>query len=170
MAMTRRDAIGVMGVTAVAGIAARWDALFAAQTPARPAFPRGAIIRTILKDLPPDALASGPSLFHEHLSMRYPIGVTEHFTDDLAMMVEEAKAAKADGIAAIVDGGHADMNRSVDALKRISSESGLPVIASGGYYMQRSYPADIATRTAGQIADELAKEATASRFGAFGEI
>jgi phosphotriesterase-related protein len=167
MAMTRRDAIG-LGVTAAAGLAVDWDALLSAQ--ARPVFPNGAIIRTILKDLPPDALASGPSLFHEHLSMRYPIGVTEHFTDDLAMMVEEAKAAKADGIAAIVDGGHADMNRSVDALKRISSESGLPVIASGGYYMQRSYPADIATKTADQIADQLAAEATASRFGAFGEI
>jgi phosphotriesterase-related protein len=102
--------------------------------------------------------------------MRYPLGVKEHFTDDVQMMIEEAKAAKADGIAAIVDGGHADMNRSVDALKRISSESGLPVIASGGYYMQRSYPVDIATKSADQIADELAKEAAASRFGAFGEI
>ena len=67
---------------------------------------------------------SGPSLFHEHLSMRFPLGATEHFTDDMALMIEEARAAKADGIAAIVDGGHADMDRSVDALKRISTESG----------------------------------------------
>ena len=85
-------------------------------------------------------------------------------------MIEEAKLAKADGIAAIVDGGHADMNRSVEALTRISTESGLPIIASGGYYMQRTYPADIAAKTADQIAEELAKEAAASRFGAFGEI
>ena len=62
------------------------------------------------------------------------------------------------------------MNRSVDALKRISTESGLPIIASGGYYMQRTYPAEIAAKSADQIADELAKEAAASRFGAFGEI
>lgn len=170
MTMTRRDAIGVLGVSAAAGLAGRWSGVLAAQAPPRPTFPRGAIIRTILKDMSPDDLASGPSLFHEHLSMRYPLGVTEHFTDDIAMMVEEAKAARQDGIAAIVDGGHADMNRSVDALKRISSESGLPIIASGGYYMQRSYPADIAGKSADQIADELAKEAAASRFGAFGEI
>ena len=58
--------------------------------------------------------------------------------------------AKADGIAAIVDGGHADMNRSVDALKRISTESGLPIIASGGYYMQRSYPADLSAKSVDQ--------------------
>jgi phosphotriesterase-related protein len=170
MTITRRDAIGLLGATAAAGLTGRWADALGAQAPAGPAFPRGAIIRTILKDLPPADLAAGPSLFHEHLSMRYPLGVKEHFTDDVQMMIEEAKAAKADGIAAIVDGGHADMNRSVDALKRISSESGLPVIASGGYYMQRSYPADIATKSADQIADELAKEAASSRFGAFGEI
>jgi phosphotriesterase-related protein len=133
-------------------------------------FAKGAIIRTLLRDMPPEALASGPSLFHEHLSMRYPLGVKEHFTDDVALMIEEARLAKQDGIAAIVDGGHADMNRSVDALTRISTESGLPVIASGGYYMQRSYPEGIAAKSADQLADELAKEATASRFGAFGEI
>src|SRR4029079_14010295 len=115
-------------------------------------------------------LASGPSLFHEHLSMRYPPGVTEHFTDDVAMMIEEAKATKADGVACIVDGGHADMGRSLDALKRITTESGLPIVASGGYYMQRTYPADLAAKSADQIADELVKEAAASRFGAFGEI
>lgn len=159
----------MIGAGATAGIAGRWPGVAAAQTGARQAFPKGAIIRTLLKDLPPETL-SGPCLFHEHLSMRYPIGVTEHFTDDVAMMIEEAKLAKADGIAAIVDGGHADMNRSVDALRKISTESGLPIIASGGYYMQRSYPADIATKSVDQIADELSKEAAASRFGAFGEI
>jgi len=170
MTITRRDAIGLLGVTAAAGLSGRWAEALAAQAPARPTFPRGAIIRTILKDVSPNDLASGPSLFHEHLSFKYPLGVKEHFTDDVAMMIDEAKAAKAEGIAAIVDGGHADMSRSLDALKRISAESGLPVIASGGYYMQRWYPADLATKSADQIADELAKDATASRLGAFGEI
>ena len=31
-------------------------------------FPKGAVIRTLLKDLPPEALANGVTLFHEHLS------------------------------------------------------------------------------------------------------
>ena len=167
MTMTRREAIGTLLIGAAAGISGQFAAA-AAQAP-RPAFPKGAIIRTLLRDVAPETL-SGPSLFHEHLSMRYPPGATSHFTDDVALMIEEAKLAKADGIAAIVDGGHADMNRSVDALTRISKESGLPIIASGGYYMQRTYPPDIATKSADQIADELAKEAAASRFGAFGEI
>jgi hypothetical protein len=34
--------------------------------PRGPGFPRGAVIRTLLKDLPPQALASGAVLFHEH--------------------------------------------------------------------------------------------------------
>jgi phosphotriesterase-related protein len=88
----------------------------------------------------------------------------------VALMIEEARLAKADGIAAIVDGGHADMARNLDALKRITAESGLPVIASGGYYMQRTYPADLSAKSVDRIADELAREATASRYGAFGEI
>lgn len=168
MGITRRDAIGWLGISA-AGMAARIGDTLAAQA-APPSFPKGAIIRTILRDLPPEALASGPSLFHEHLSMRFPLGAAEHFTDDVALMIEEAKLAKAGGIAAIVDGGHADMNRSLEALKRISTESGLPIIASGGYYMQRTYPTDLAAKSADQIAEDLAKEAAASRFGAFGEI
>ena len=130
MTMTRREAVGMLAIGAAAGMAGKFDVM-AAQAP-RPAFPKGAIIRTILRDLPPEAL-SGASLFHEHLSMRYPLGATSHFTDDVALIIEEAKLAKADGIAAIVDGGHADMNRRLDALTRISMESGLPIIASGGY-------------------------------------
>lgn len=170
MKMTRREALGALGASAAAGMAAaRWDAVFA-QAPAPPVFPKGAIIRTLLKDLPPEALASGPSLFHEHLSMHYPPGSAEHFTDDVAMMVDEAKAAKADGIACLVDGGHADMARNLDSLKRITTESGMPIVASGGYYMQRTYPTDLAAKSADQIADELVTEARASRFGAFGEI
>ena len=87
-----------------------------AQPPIPLQFPMGAIIRTLLKDTPPDALADGPVLFHEHLSMRFPPQAKEHFTDDVAMMIDEVRAARADGIACIVDGGHPDMSRSLDAL------------------------------------------------------
>ena len=33
------------------------------------------------------------------------------------------------------------------------------VVASGGYYMERVYPADLATKSEDQIADELVREA-----------
>jgi len=175
--LSRREVMRLLGVGAGVGLASTWRAdllaspLQGAVSSDRPlaGVPKGAIIRTLLKDLPPEAIG-GATLFHEHLSMRYPLGVTEHFTDDVALMVEETRAAGADGIGAIVDGGHADMVRNIEALKRIANESGVPIVASGGYYLQRTYPADIASKTADQIADDLASEATAERLGAFGEI
>jgi phosphotriesterase-related protein len=132
-------------------------------------FPKDAIIRTILKDIPPQSLSSGPVLFHEHLSLNLA-GLDEHFTDDVALMVEEVKAAGRDGISCIVDAGHADMGRSMAALERIATESSMPVVASGGYYMQRTYPPEIAANSADEIADRLVREAKAQRWGALGEV
>lgn len=160
--LTRRSVLRLFGMAALFGQRA--------QPPIPLQFPKGAIIRTLLKDMPPDALAGGPVLFHEHLSMRFPPQAKEHFTDDVAMMIDEVRAARADGIACIVDGGHPDMSRSLDALKRIATGSGMPIVASGGYYMQRTYPPEIAGKSAAQIADELAREAVEQRLGAFGEI
>src|SRR5438067_1195960 len=128
--MNRRAFIQQSAATLMAGAIPGWTVLDAA------------VIRTLLKDILPSEF-SGPILFHEHLSMHYPPQTPRHFTDDVGMMVAEAKAARMDGIACIVDGGHPDMSRSLEALKRITSESGLPVVASGGYYMQRTYPVDI---------------------------
>jgi len=139
-------------------------------TAASVTFPPGAIIRTLLRDVPPESLSGGPTLFHEHLSINLSNSAAPHYTADVAMMANEARGALRDGIACIVDGGHADMKRDLDALRRITTESGLPIIASGGYYMQRTYPPDVASKSADQIADDLVKDAAAQRLGAYGEI
>jgi phosphotriesterase-related protein len=168
--LSRRQALGVLcsltGTGLLAGCGVRSEA--AAGTAAT--FRDGAVIRTVLRDIPPGDLGDGAVLMHEHLSIHYPLTVTEHFTDDVALMTEEARAAAQDGIALIVDGGHPDMARSLDALRRIATGSGLPIVASGGYYMQRSYPAELASKSSSQIADELVDEAARDRLGAFGEI
>src|SRR5215467_10256439 len=117
--MNRRSFLRQSTASVIAGTIASWATV-----------PDVPIIRTLIKDIPAADL-SGPILFHEHLSMHYPPQTPRHFTDDVATMVDEAKAARMDGIACIVDGGHPDMSRSLDALKRIASESGLPVVASG---------------------------------------
>ena len=140
----------------------------------------GRIIRTLLKDLPPDSI-NGAILFHEHLSIRYPLTralaekagrpVPASFTDDVDLMAEETKAAgEKDGLGCIVDGGHPDMDRDLDALERIATASRVPIVASGGFYMQRNYPRDVAAKSADQLADELVRDARAQRLGAFGEI
>src|SRR5437867_3574214 len=61
--LTRRQALEVLGVSAAA--AALPKSVFAQA----PAFPKGAIIRTILKDYAPEELAGGATLFHEHMQL-----------------------------------------------------------------------------------------------------
>src|SRR4051812_29307292 len=172
MTVTRREALGLLGV----GAGVVWKAsLSGLALQPRPT----PIIRTLLKDVDP-ATIDGPVLFHEHLSIRYPMTkaqaeaagrpVPVSFTDDVELMTAETKLAGADGVRCIVDGGHPDMDRDLDALKRIAEGSGVHIVASGGFYMQRNYPADIAGKGADQIADQLAQDAKAQRLGAFGEI
>lgn len=60
--LTRREALGLLGM----GVAAAALPEFASA--ATPTFPKGAVIRTILKDYAPEELAGGATLFHEHLS------------------------------------------------------------------------------------------------------
>jgi predicted metal-dependent phosphotriesterase family hydrolase len=60
---TRREALGIMGMGAAAAALPRFARA------AAPAFPKGAIIRTILKDYAPEELAGGATLFHEHMSL-----------------------------------------------------------------------------------------------------
>jgi len=166
--MTRREAMAILGTGAAAAVLPR-----IASAQPKPT------IRTLLKDVDPGSI-DGPILFHEHLSIRYPLTkalaekagrpVPVSFTDDVDLMIEETRLAGKDGVGLLVDGGHPDMDRDLTALTRIANGSGVPIVASGGFYMQRNYPEDIATRSADQIADDLVRDARAQRLGAFGEI
>jgi phosphotriesterase-related protein len=60
---TRREVLELLGIGAAAAAVPR--GAFAQA----PAFPKGAVIRTILKDYAPEELAGGATLFHEHMSL-----------------------------------------------------------------------------------------------------
>lgn len=182
--MSRRLAIRLLGVGSGLGLfsAARpatnllavpWQA--AASGARKVTFPRGAIIRTILKDLPPEALANGTALFHEHLDGVYArdtrqLTLPPPSSADITPVIADIKEAMKNGLVCIVDGGHPDMGVNYDHLKQISLATGLHVVASGGYYIQNTYPAEISTMSEDQIAESLVKEAAAGRYGAYGEI
>jgi phosphotriesterase-related protein len=178
--VTRRAALQALSTTLGAAFAARatdgWAAAPAPQAGApRPAaIPRNAIIRTVLQDLRPETLRT--ILFHEHLSIDVPppqprpADAPPPVTDNVDMILSLVKKAGSEGISCIVDGGHADMRRSMDALRRIAKESGVHIVASGGLYMDRTYPPDVATKSDDQLAEDLTREANANRYGAFGEI
>jgi phosphotriesterase-related protein len=59
---TRREALSMLGMGAAATALPR-------EVSAEPSFPEGAVIRTILKDYPPQDLGGGATLFHEHMSL-----------------------------------------------------------------------------------------------------
>ena len=119
--LTRRRALSLLG--AGAGFAFFSDAkvgglLLAAPSQAasgarKATFPRGAIIRTILKDVSPEAL-KGDILFHEHLDGVYSrdtrqLKLPPPSSADVTPVVADVKETMKAGLACIVDGGHPDM-------------------------------------------------------------
>jgi phosphotriesterase-related protein len=134
-----------------------------------------AVIRTVLDDIRPDSLGTKATLFHEHLSFEWakvrgtsdgPPGPAK----DAAPIVEQLTTAASEGVGCIVDAGTTDVGRDVDFLKRIAAQTSIHLVACGGLYMERNYPASVATQSEEAIADEVAREAQAGRYGALGEI
>src|SRR5713226_545541 len=81
-------------------------------------FPKGAVIRTILKDYAPESL--GVILFHEHIQLSSTFGIkggpgvaqpTKHYSEDIDVVVNEVKEAQKDGVSCLVDAGHLDQGR-----------------------------------------------------------
>jgi phosphotriesterase-related protein len=196
-APTRRQALALLGAGAAA---ATLPGLASAQALT---FPKGAVIRTVLKDYSPEELANGATLFHEHMSLRPgfledwndeaaqtrtrnarptvppparpaqpPViggGATAPFSDE-KFMVEEMSIAKREGIGCLVDAGHSDMGRSVDFLRKISLGSGMPIVASAGFYTQPFYPKALTDWSENQIFDAAMKQVHENPTGALGEI
>lgn len=160
---TRREVIHLLGGAAGLGVLAG-----CAGAADQAAGGRDAIIRTVLGDISPDAI-SGVTLFHEHLSIRLSDD-RPSATDDVDNVVREIRIAAEEGVGCIVDGGHPDMHRDLNALLRVANETDVHVVASGGYYMARYYPSEITTTGEDQIAEDLAAEAARDQLGAFGEI
>ena len=174
--LTRREAVTLLGSGAGLGLltALRDQTALAASlqtsTAAQPAFPKGAIVRTILRDVAPEQI-TGATLIHEHLSAgsksKDPVVM---FDQDLDLMVDEVKACANDGVSCIVDTGNVDLGRSIDALRTIATRSGMLIVAGGGHHTKGVYPADTFQKTEEQIADDFCTLATAERWGVIGEM
>lgn len=191
MELTRRGVVG--------GVAAAAAGLAAEGVRAEPAFPAGAVIRSLLKDHPPGELAGGATLFHEHMSIRdgfmeewfrhaaetrnaarlpgssSPLArpaasPTANVLRDEALMTEEMRVARREGVACIVDAGHPDMGRDISFLRRISRSSGLPIVASAGFYAQPFYPEALSRWSEDRVVQEIMKQVLADDIGALGEI
>jgi len=191
-ALTRRQALEVLGFSAAAA------ALPASVSARTPTFPKGAIIRTLLRDYAPEELAGGATLFHEHMQLAPdfnakfaaataaaraanglppapprgggPQPAGPDIMHDVDLMSAELANTKRQGVACIVDAGHADMGRDINFLRQVSMQSGVPIVAGGGFYAQPFYPKEISTMNEEQIIKALIKQADDDTLGAFGEI
>jgi phosphotriesterase-related protein len=90
--------------------------------------------------------------------------------EDAELMTAEMAAAKAEGISCIVDGGHPDMGRDINFLRKISEKSGMPIVAGAGFYSQPFYPKELSSRSEEQIFQAIMKQVNADPIGALGEI
>lgn len=197
-AFSRRDLLRVVG--AGAGVAAMesWlhplsafgqpGAWFAAKSPSKVSFPKGSVIRTILKDIPPDQLPNGSVQIHEHIRgefQRIPppepdmapgmFGGTNE-AEYLQLLIDELKMAKADGLGCLVDAA-SNQRRSehiVANMRKIAEGCGVPIVLGGGYYQDLAlgvkYPASMVNFSEDALFDELVQDAATQRWGAFGEL
>ena len=164
-----------------------------------PAFPKGAVIRTLFKDYAPEELAGGATLFHEHLSLgtdfsdRFraaaaavlaaqgapptqrpagppPAPAGPDPMRDVDLMAEELRSAQRDGVACIVDAGLEGAGADLDFIRAAAMKSGLPVVKGAGFYTEPFYPKEVATLSEEQLVRALVRQADTYPAGVFGEI
>lgn len=180
--LSRREALALLGLGAPMGLlTALPDPGLAVGALQRaggrttaPAYPKGAIIRTILKDMPPDRLGTGATLIHEHLSLGKtawgPPRPTWQFAGDVRLMTEEVNAMPEGRVSCIVDAGNMGLGRSIGQLRQIAMQSKVHIVACGGLRLKADFPPDIAQKNEDQIAEDFLAGAKAERWGALGEI
>jgi len=195
---TRREALGLLGsgagLAVMAGCRGNDTGTMPTASPAPEAgavptgstltFPEGSVIRTVLEDVSPEALATGATMFHEHLQFSFrmyssppadalpgsPSLTPEQTATAIDLTVDEMQMAMADGLHGIVDAAVGRRSeRELDNLRQMATRSGMHVVVAGSYF-KAPYPPDIIAMTEEQITDHLVEDAQAQRWGALGEV
>lgn len=146
-------------------------------------FPDGAIVRTLLGDLSPDALGGGATLFHEHLAFNFasppaeprapgtpepPPPTNDEMVD---LMVEELQMAAFDGVSCIVDSSIGPRTEQQLAnLQAMADRSDVHVVLGGSYFLQARYPEEIIAAPQEEITARMVEQAARERWGALGEV
>ncbi len=192
--LNRRKALQFVAAAAVVAATRPTRALAQA-----PAFPKGAVIRTLFRDYAPEELAGGATLFHEHLSLgtdfnerfraasaavlaangaaatERPLAPPPPLPGpdpmrDVKLMAEELRSAQRDGVACLVDAGLEGAGVDLAFIRQAAKLAGLPVVKGAGFYAQPFYPQAIARASEEQLAAMLIRQADEYPAGAFGEI
>ena len=73
--------------------------------------------------------------------------------DDLELAIEEVARFAALGGRTLVDATGLGTGRNLAALRSVSEQTGVNIIAGTGFYLEASHPSFVATSTAGQLAE-----------------
>ena len=176
--MSRRQLLGLVGAGAGLGVAsalprellAAVAPLQAAARAATVAFPKDAVIRTLLKDVSPDTLGTAATLFHEHLVLRMGASAADRTAAGRRPVPAKDVTLLSDQLNIAASRRRRLHRRRRD--DRCRPRRGVPdphrrarpvsiIVACGGLYMQRTYPADVATKSEDQIADDLVQRRAA---------
>ena len=165
---TRREALGLIAAAGAGAAATAANPLqvhaqqrFTSAEP--PTFPAGAVIRTLQGDVDPATLSEGATLFHEHVGR-----------EDIDLAVDELRQCAFNGLGCIVDA--ATGRRTPDQVRHLNAIAGrseVRIVMAGGYFEDIGfsiYPVRVAEMSEDVLVEELVADATAQRWGAFGEI
>jgi phosphotriesterase-related protein len=116
-----------------------------------------------------------PGIFGE-LRMDPLVNPDNRRLDDERLAIAELMPAVELGCRTVVDPTCRGIGRDAGALTRIASGAGLNIMMGGGYYLQASYPPELADMDADAVGDAILRDAhegvdeTGARIGLIGEI
>ena len=133
-------------------------------------------VMTALGPVGPEEL--GITLPHEHIivDLRHSLGGFSAVLDDVSLAVDELRAFKEAGGGTVVEVTNECLGRNAQALKHISQESGVHIVASTGFGKRPYFPTIVQELNTNALADLLVKEIeegignTGIRAGIIGEI
>ena len=113
---------------------------------------------TVLGPMPAEAL--GVTSMHEHIlcDIYRAGGGIYNILDDENMAIEELMHFKRAGGSAIVEVPTLDIGRNLEGLARVSSATGVHIIAGSGFYVDRSHPAIVSRLNSEKLAHYLVED------------
>ena len=191
---TRREAIRFLGGGAAGAVAALNESVVFAQPGAwatarrgqTAKFSKGAIVRTVLKDVSPEALGGGATMWHEHVARNYsspppvvppgtPAPTSLPLSNALDLVAEELRQAAFDGLSAIMDanasGNVARTEAQIDFFKQLATRvPNVHMLVGGGPFKSSAYTPELVKLSVEELTDTLVRDAIRQRWAAFGEI
>lgn len=190
--LTRRNALHLIGAASAAyGVGGFYaEQMLAAQgwltakSKSPVTFPKGAIVRTVLKDVDPQVLQGGATAWHEHLAFGYaspppPRAAGQPLAraplmETVELVAEELRQAAFDGLSGIVDANASGKSGrepdQIEFLKQVAAKvPKVQILVAGGPFKD-PYAPEVVKQSVDELTETMARESIAQRWSSMGEI